>query len=191
MTKLTLTCKTSNFEPHPEGVHSALCVDVLDLGLVETEYQGVKKKVNKVRLTFESEAKTADGKNFTVSKSFNASLHPKAKLSGFVGGWRGRPVVDGESIDLQKLIGACCTLVISHQQSLSGNQYASVDAISKPTKKLVASGHYDPLAARQRHADWLAKQSPTSQVNPPAPVASVAPATTPAAADDNYDDVPF
>ena len=93
MNNLTLTCKDSgDFKPHPEGIHPAVCVDVMDLGLCETDFQGVKKMVNKVKLTFESEAKGDDGKPCTVSKNFTASLHPKAKLSEFLGKWRGRPV---------------------------------------------------------------------------------------------------
>ena len=160
MSNLTLTSKDGgDFKPHPEGIHPAACVDVVDLGLVETEFQGVKKMVNKVKLVFESELKTEDGKACTVSKNFTASLHPKAKLAEFLGKWRGRPVVPGETIDLAKLLGACCTLVISHQQNMSGKTYASIDAVSKPTRKVVASGHYDPAAARQRFAEWKAKQN--------------------------------
>ena len=34
------------FKPHEEGTHAMVCVDVVDLGLVETEFQGVKKMVN-------------------------------------------------------------------------------------------------------------------------------------------------
>ena len=67
-------------------------------------------------------------------------------------------MVPGESIDLAKLIGACCTLVISHQQNMVGRTYASIDAVSKPTKRLVASGDYDPALARQRIAEWKAKR---------------------------------
>lgn len=187
MNNLTLTCKeTGDFKPHPEGIHPAVCVDVMDLGLVETDFQGVKKMVNKVKLTFESEAKGDDGKPCTVSKNFTASLHPKAKLAEFLGKWRGRPVAPGESIDLQKLIGACCTLVLSHQQNLSGKTYAAIDAVSKPTKKVAASGTYDPAAARQRYADWKAKQqagpAPTvATPAAPAPVKSGAANTTPPA----------
>jgi hypothetical protein len=159
MNNLTLTCKDSgDFKPHPEGIHPAICVDVMDLGLVETEFQGQRKIVNKVKVVFESEQKTEDGKNCIVSKSFTASLHPKAKLAEFLGKWRGRPVLPGETIDLARLLGACCTLVISHQQNLVGKTYASIDAISKPTKKLAMSGHYDPAAARLRYAEWKAKQ---------------------------------
>jgi len=162
---MILQCKDGgDFKPHPEGIHPAVCVDVMDLGLVETEFQGQKKMVNKVKLVFESEQKTEEGKGCTVSKNFTASLHPKAKLAEFLGKWRGRPVVPGETIDLAKLLGACCTLVISHQQNMSGKTYASIDAVSKPTKKVAASGTYDPAAARQRYEEWKAKQGqPTTR----------------------------
>jgi hypothetical protein len=177
MSNLNLTCKdTGDFKPHPEGIHPAVCVDVMDLGLVETEFQGQKKMVNKVKVTFESEALTDDGIRCTVSKNFTASLHPKARLAEFLGKWRGRPVLPGESIDLQKLIGANCTLVISHQQSLAGKTYASIDAVSKPTKKVAPSGQYDPVAARQRYADWCARQAkPAPNAASPQPMAQPAP----------------
>jgi hypothetical protein len=176
MSNMILQCKDSGeFVPHPEGIHSAVCVDVMDLGLVETDFQGQRRMVNKVKIAFESEAKTQDGKTCMVSKNFTASLHPKAKLAEFLGKWRGRPVLPGETIDLGRLIGACCTLVISHQQNLAGKTYASIDAVSKPTRKVAPSGTYDPAAARQRYAEWKAKQAG------PAP-RTVAPRTAPAPA---------
>src|ERR1700690_960832 len=163
MSNMILQCKDSgDFKPHPEGIYPAACVDVMDLGLVETDFQGQKRMTPKVKLVFESEQKTEDGKNCSVSKNFTASLHPKAKLAEFLGKWRGRPVVPGETIDLAKLLGASCTLVISHQQNMVGKTYASIDAVSKPTKKVVPSGTYDPAAARQRYAEWKAKHPPTS-----------------------------
>ncbi|HOH39806.1 MAG TPA: hypothetical protein PK807_05890 [Verrucomicrobiota bacterium] len=148
-----------DFKPHPEGIHPAICVDLIDLGLVESEWQGQRRLVNKLRLVFETEQRGEDGKNCIITKTFTASLHPKAKLSDFVGKWRGRPVVPGESIDLSKLIGANCTLVVSHQQNMVGRTYASIDAVSKPTKRLVASGSYDPALARQRIAEWKAREA--------------------------------
>jgi len=160
------------FEPHVEGIHPALCLDVIDLGLVKSEWQGQLRNVEKVRLVFETEQRNREGKNCIITKTFTASLHPKAKLTDFVGKWRGRPVLPGESIDLQKLIGACCTLVISHQQNMVGRTYASIDAVSKPTKRLVASGCYDPALARQRIAEWKAKEAGLAQ-----PAAGVAPSS--------------
>ena len=184
MSNLTLTSKDGgDFKPHPEGIHPAICVDVMDLGLMETEFQGVRKMVNKLKLVFESEQKTEDGKACSVSKNFTASLHPKAKLAEFLGKWRGRPVLPGETIDLAKLIGASCTLVISHQQNLVGKTYASIDAVSKPTRKVMPSGTYDPAATRQRMADWKAKQGAVAAPQPKAvPAVAPRPAASPAAA---------
>jgi len=192
MSNMVLQCKDSgDFKPHPEGIHPAVCVDVMDLGLVETEFQGQKKMVNKVKLVFESEQKTEDGKaNCTVSKNFTASLHPKAKLAEFLGKWRGRPVNPGETIDLAKLIGACCTLVISHQQNMSGKTYAAIDAVSKPTKRVAPAGTYNPAETRQRYTEWKAKQHGGQKsavggqpvVAPAATPVAAAPAPAPAAA---------
>ncbi len=169
---MVLQSKAGDFKPHVEGIHPAVCVDVIDLGLVETEFQGQRRLVNKVRLFFETEQKNEEGRSCVISKTFTASLHPKAKLADFLGKWRGRPVVPGESIDLAKLVGANCTLVISHQQNMVGRTYASIDAVSKPTKRLVASGAYDPALARQRIAEWKAKEAISLQA---APVRSAAP----------------
>lgn len=204
---MILECKeSSDFKPHPEGIHPAVCVDVMDLGMVKTEFQGQERMVHKVRLVFESEQLTEDGRRCTISKNFTASLHAKAKLAEFLGKWRGRPVLPGESIDLGKLIGANCTLVISHQQNAVGKVYGNIDAISKPTKKLIASGGYDPAAARQRLAEWQAKQAgpaPKTALPKPATPAPRQPALVPqgaathtkstaaAAPQVSDDDIPF
>ena len=177
MSNMILQCKeTGDFKPHPEGIYVAVCNDVIDLGIVETEFQGQKRNVQKLKVSFETELKMEDGRPFSITKNFTASLHPKAKLAEFLGKWRGRPVMPGESIDLGKLIGACCTLVISHQQNMSGKTYAAIDAVSKPTKKIALSGSHDPAKARQRVAEWQAKQSASARPQ------QVAPATASTAA---------
>ena len=158
---------TSTYQPAPEGIHSALCVDVIDLGINPTPY-GDKAQL---RIVFELESKMDDGRPFTQSQKFTASLHPKATLAQFLAKWRGKPIGDNETLDLDKLLGAQATLVISHEQAKdgSGKTFAVIDAISKATKKLTASGEYDPAAARQRIADYKAKQPATGKpVNKPA-----------------------
>ena len=84
-----------DYVPHPEGIHPAVCLDVIDLGLREVEFQGQRKMVSKVRLVFETEQKLEDGRHCTITKNFTASLHPKARLAEFLGKWRGRPVLPG------------------------------------------------------------------------------------------------
>lgn len=176
---LTLQCKTST-APHPEGIHPAICIDVIALGLVEVVFQGQHKVVPKVKLVFETEQKTEEGTNYTVSKNFTASLHPKAKLCEYLSKWRGRPIAIGETIELQKLIGANCTLVISHAQNMVGRTYASIDAISKPTKKLLPSGTYNPEEMRRKIAEARARESgPAAPVGTPRALAPMAPAQPP------------
>ena len=205
---LVLQCNEGgNFEKHPTGIWQAVCRDVIDLGMQWTEFQGKRKLVRKLMLVFETEHVGADGKRGIVTKKFTASLYPNAKLTGFLGQWRGRQIVPGDNVDLKKLPGACCTLVLSHQQSLSGRTYVSVDAVSKATKKVVPSDTYDPAAMRQRIAEWAAKDAaaaqaasaPAPQPMPPAlapfvpqavapaPSKSAAPAAAPAAPTADFD----
>ena len=155
---LVLQCKEGS-KPHREGVYAGTCVDLIDLGIVKDLYNGQERLVRKLRLLFETEYRDEMGKAGLIGKTFTASLHQKSKLAGFVGTWRGRPVVPGESVDLKKLLGASCTLVISQRQNAVGRTYAAIDAVSKPTKKVAPSGQYDPAETRRRIAEWKAKDA--------------------------------
>jgi len=180
---LTQTINTT-YVPHPEGIYAAVCVDLIDLGMETSTYEGVTKTQPKLRLVFE----TNEGEPRHIGKKFTASMHQKAKLTEFLGKWRGRSVAPGEQVDLSRLMGANCTLVISHSQSQDGTRiYAGIDAISKPTKKLVPSGKYDPAATRAKIAEWAAKVEkaslPVAQAYAaPAPVVPVKSAAAPKAA---------
>lgn len=149
----------SSYVQPPEGVHSALCVDVIDLGIVDSQF-GPKPMV---RLNFELEAKMDDGKPFTVGKSFTASVNPKANLAKFLSKWRGKAIAEGEEIDLDKLIGANATLILGPWTSPDGQKSGvGIDAVSKPSKKLKPSGHYDPKATRQRIKEKAEKYGKTA-----------------------------
>jgi len=153
-----LQCKEGR-KTHPEGVFCANCVDLVDLGMVKDVYNGQERLLRKLKLLFETEHRDEAGKAGMIGKTFTASLHPMSKLAGFIAAWRGRPVVPGETIDLSKLLGASCTLVISHRQNAVGRTYGTIDAVSKPTKKVVPSGQYDPAETRRRIAEWKARDA--------------------------------
>lgn len=190
MNNLTLQCKTSSI-PHPEGSHAAVCLDVIDLGLVETEFQGQRKVVPKVKLVFGTEHKGPDGKQATISKNFTASLHPKAKLCEFLSKWRGRPVAAGEVIELEKLIGVSCNLFISHQQNAVGRTFASIDLVSKPTKKVAPDGTYDPAEMRQRIFELRARDTAARPPGAQAPATAPKPAAASPVATEFDPDVGF
>lgn len=177
---MILRSPTTEYELHPAGIFPAVCVDVIDLGMQVSEWMGKERVTQRVRIVFET-ADSGAGPG-QLSRSFTASLHQKSRLAEFLGKWRGRPVIPGDSIDLDHLIGVSCTLVVSHQQRNDGaGLYASIDAISRPTRKMVASGQYDPKAAREQLAEKQvrAAQGPGPAGpggRPAAPAAVAAPA---------------
>jgi hypothetical protein len=123
------------FTPCPQGVHQAVCVDVVDMGLLEVTWNGQVKKQHKVRIVWQVEELMDDGKPFIVQKRYTASLHEKSKLRPELESWRGRAFTEDElrEFDLEKLIGANCLLNVAHV-SKDGKTYANVTAVM-PLKK--------------------------------------------------------
>jgi hypothetical protein len=178
------------YVPHAPGIFPAVCVDMIDLGIETTEFQGKQRQVPRVRLVFETMGD--DGSRAIIGRSFTASLASKAKLAQFLGTWRGRPVLPGDTIDLNKLLGVSCTLVISHVQRNDGQGvYAGIDTITRPTKQVPQSGTYDPAAERQRIAERKAGMAGRDAFHrvPNSPAPAMAPAAGPA--EEEGDDVPF
>jgi hypothetical protein len=150
------------FTPAPEGVHAAVCVDVVDLGMVESQWG----KRPKCRIVWEIEETMEDGKRFIVGKQYTLSLHQKSALFKDLKSWRGRPFTDEElaGFDLEKVIGAPAQLVIGHEDK-DGTVYANVTAIIKATKALKPSGGY--IRTKDRADAPQAAQAPQEQAAEP------------------------
>jgi len=131
----------SNYTPAPDGVNNAVCVDVVDLGLVDTQWG----KKPKLRLVWEVEAKQPNGKRFLVVQSYGASIGPKSTLRKHLKGWRGRDFTPEElkGFDIEKIIGAPCQIVVVHNESEDGRVFANVETVLKANgTKLTPSGEY-------------------------------------------------
>ena len=131
----------SNYTPAPDGVNNAVCVDVVDLGLVDTQWG----KKPKLRLVWEVEAKQPNGKRFLVVQSYGASIGPKSTLRKHLKGWRGRDFTPEElkGFDIEKIIGAPCQIVVVHNESEDGRVLANVETVLKANgTKLTPSGEY-------------------------------------------------
>jgi hypothetical protein len=129
------------YEPAPEGMFDVVCVDVVDLGIVESKF-GDK---HKCRIVFELSCKMGDGRPFTAGKSFTLSLHEKASLNKFLKQWRGVPLTAEElkGFDLERLMGVPARVVIVHEEN-DGNLYGNITTIMKadPKAKLLPTGTY-------------------------------------------------
>jgi hypothetical protein len=118
----------SSFDPCPEGLHQAVCVDAVDLGLLDTPW-GAKQKVELRWQTDLVNERTK--KRFEVRKRYTASLHEKARLRQDLECWRGRKFSEDElkGFDLEKLLGVNCQLQIIHNISDEGRVYDNVQTI--------------------------------------------------------------
>ncbi len=137
--------ESRQFTPAPAGLHQAVCVDVIDMGILEVTYMNKTKKQPKVRVAWQIDEQMEDGKPFLVQKRYTASLYEKATLRKELESWRGRPFTTEEldAFDLEKLIGANCQLNIQHVTK-EGKLYANVVSIvplGKNMPKMVAKDY--------------------------------------------------
>ena len=131
--KITNNNDDRAFENCPPGATPAVLADVVDLGMVETEFQGQKKIQHKCRLVFLTAKKMTDGRPFYVSQQFTASLYEKGNLARFLAQWLNRPLTKAEQkeFDLETLIGAQAQLNIVHTVSeKNGKTYANIFSIA-------------------------------------------------------------
>jgi hypothetical protein len=118
------------FTPAPSGVHQAVCVDVVDLGMLETTWQNQTKKQHKVNVAFQIAEDREDGKPYLVFKRYTLSLHPKAGLRKDLESWRGKQFTREEELgfDIERLIGVNCLLNVTHNH-VGDRTYANVVSI--------------------------------------------------------------
>lgn len=120
---------TKHFTPCPASLHQATCVDVVDLGEVDTDF-GRKFRI---RLAWQiADVDTSTGERFTVVKTYTNSLHKRANLRADLESWRGKQFseVEAKTFDLDTLLGANCLLQVVHKTSEhTGDIYANVAVI--------------------------------------------------------------
>src|SRR5688572_23597028 len=110
----------SNFTPAPEGVHHAVCVDVIAAWQVpRKDPKGEEYKRDEVTIVWQLDKQNPDNgnKRFQVRRIFGLSLSKKSQLRPFLESWRGRAFTDDElknGFDVEKLIGVNCNLQIIH-----------------------------------------------------------------------------
>jgi len=128
---MSILVSAKTYTPPPEGLHQAVCVDVVDLGMVDGPF-GRKPKC---RVVFELDALADSGRRFTISKTYTLSLHEKSTLHKDLRAWRSRPFSPDElkGFDLERLVGVPCQVLVTHVER-DGTVYGNVTAIMKADK---------------------------------------------------------
>ena len=145
------------FEAAPAGVHQAVCVDVVDLGILDVTWQGVTKKQRKVNVAWQLNEDRDDGKPYLVFKRYTLSLHEKAGLRKDLESWRGKKFTDeeGRGFDVEKLIGVNCLLNVTHNH-VGDRTYANVVSIMPLAKGMPQIQGRDYVRKADRQPDMPA-----------------------------------
>jgi hypothetical protein len=122
----------SSFSPIPEGVHTAQCYAIVDLGVHYSEK--FDKKSRKVQIMWElpEEKYEHEGQELprVISKEYTLSLGEKANLRKDLQAWRGKAFTEEElqGFDLKNVLGKGCQLQIIHTEK-NGKTYGNIASI--------------------------------------------------------------
>ncbi len=128
--------ENGTFELTPAGTFTAICYRFIDRGTQKNEYNGETKMRHEVMLTWELCGELmADGRPFSISKTYTFSTHEKATFRKDLEAWRGKAFVDEDfegpkAFDTKKLLGVPCTLTVTHTTK-GDRTYANVASLGK------------------------------------------------------------
>jgi hypothetical protein len=146
----------SKFQPCPEGDVPAVLVDIIDLGLVDTNYDGKPKKQDMVRFVFEAHPK-GESETYLVFSRYTKSMHEKSNLRKHLKQWRGKDLSEkeiAEGYDIDLLFEKPVRLSISHNPGSDGTVYANIDLL-RPLKGETC----DPAGTYKPSDKYTAKES--------------------------------
>ena len=115
----------------PEGLHQAICCDVVDRGMVTVTYDGVSREVHQIEIRWLLDPELDAVERFMVSRRYTNSLNEKAKLRSHLQAWRGKNFTPEElqKFDLETLVGVNCQVQIVHALKKDGGKWANVSAV--------------------------------------------------------------
>jgi len=147
----------TDYKPAPAGTHSAVCVDVVDLGILAVTYAGETKEQHKIEIVWQIAEDRDDGKPYTIKRRYTCSLHEKASLRRDLESWRGKPFTDEEcqGFDIEVLIGVPCMLGVVHNTTAKGT-FANPSAIMQLPKGMPKIAPRDYVRVCDRAPDGTA-----------------------------------
>jgi hypothetical protein len=136
------------------GTYVVRCYSMIEIGTIETEYLGEKKKRHEVMLTWELPTEQEvfheekGEEPFVVSKTYGLSMHEKSTLRRDLESWRGAGFTEQEAakFDITKLLGVPCMISIIHRPGKvdPSKTYVELASISKMPKGLQCPEQINP-----------------------------------------------
>ena len=143
----------ADFEPPPCGMTQAVCAFVEDVGMQVNDIKGGLQ--HKCVICWELADRMQDQRPFMLSRSYTVSLHEKATLRKDLESWRGKAFTNEEleGFDLEKLIGANCTVNVVEYVKKNGSKGHKIASIGPKMKGLTNISVFNTAPP-----EWIAKQ---------------------------------
>jgi hypothetical protein len=146
--------ESGDFVQVEPGTYVARCYSMIEIGTIEIEFNGEKKKAHRVSITWELPTELAvfheerGLEPFVVSKEYTLSLHEKATLRKDLESWRGKGYTDEETkrFDITKLLGQTCMLSVVQEPGKKDptRNYVKVSSVSKIVKGMDCPPQINP-----------------------------------------------
>ena len=111
----------SNFTPIPEGVHTAICYGIIDIGVQYSEKFDKSAQKAIIMWEFPDETYEHEGQQIprVLSKDYTLSLAEKSNLRKDLQAWRGKTFTEEELVgfDLKNILGKGCQIQLIHKEN--------------------------------------------------------------------------
>lgn len=110
----------TNIEPLENGVYTAVCISLIDLGNQYNKMYDKKQRKMRIIWGIQNETVNVNGEELprTISKEYSFSLHEKSALRKDLQSWRGKPFTQEElnGFDVTNLLNKACQLQIIKEE---------------------------------------------------------------------------
>ncbi len=139
--------ETKSYERCDAGVYPARCIQVVELGTHDMEWQGEVKQRKEIMIVWELSELMQDGRPFTVTWRGTNTLNEKGKLYQMLTSWRGKPFTTDElrSFSLANILDKCCMINISKETSKAGKDFNKVISVMPLPKGMNCEPRYNEL----------------------------------------------
>lgn len=139
--------KTTNYEIMEAGTYPMRCIQVVELGTHQVEYQGEMKDRKELMIVWETNELMEDGRPFTVNWRGTNSLNEKSKLYSMLTAWRGRKFTPEElkGFELKNILDKCCLGNITKETSKSGKDFNKVTGVMPLPKGMTCGDRHNDL----------------------------------------------
>jgi hypothetical protein len=119
-----------DYELPPEGIHRCVCVGLLDLGMIRSDFDDKEETNPQIAMVFElADESDREGQPLVIIKSYTRSFHEKAKLRQHMESWAGKRLEEKTDVDLRGVLGKSCQVTLKHDKTRGGKDVYKVMTI--------------------------------------------------------------